>query len=192
MMNARTFFTPARLIRRCLILLALLAAPLVVSACASMSEDECRVADWQRTGYADGAAGEDQDTIASYTSDCAKAGVRPDAKAWRAGWDQGIKTYCTPVRGWEEGVDGNSWKSDVCRGQPQGAAFERALRDGLKVSETRRDLQNNDFRINELERKLQKAQKDDERRSLRDQIRNLDRQQSTLRDLLSRQEKLKP
>lgn len=174
-------------------LLILLAVPLVLAACTSMSPDECRIADWNRTGYTDGAAGEDQQSsLAAYATDCAEAGVRPDTVAYRAGWDAGIATYCTAATGWREGVEGRTWKEDACRGQRGDSAFSQALKDGLKVNKTNREIQSMDTKIQDLEQKLQKTQKDNERRSLRDQIRALDRQQASLRDVLRRQESLRP
>lgn len=58
------------------VLLAL-AAITGLAGCASMSESECRVADWGRVGYTDGARGDSESRVAAYTEDCGKIGITP-------------------------------------------------------------------------------------------------------------------
>lgn len=97
------FCTMLKLNALCLLLLTLLFA-----GCKSMSESECKVADWGGVGLNDGSRGESEPGLANYTEDCGKTGVVPNAQAYRQGWDAGIKRFCTAANGWREGLEGHS------------------------------------------------------------------------------------
>ena len=60
---------------------SLCATTFVPGGCASMSESQCQVADWQRVGYTDGAAGIGESRLAEYVTDCGKIGITPNAAA---------------------------------------------------------------------------------------------------------------
>ena len=86
-----------------------MAATVLVSGCATMSEDECRVADWQIIGYEDGSEGAPQSRIGDHRQACAEYGVVPDLAAYREGYQEGIETFCTESVGYERGRSGSSY-----------------------------------------------------------------------------------
>lgn len=176
--------------------LALLAGTtsLVLLGCASMTPEQCKVADWYQVGLQDGRQGErPQDKLGDYAKDCAEVGVRPDGARYQAGWNAGIRDFCTPFSGWREGTQGRSYKSGACRGQMGEWPFEQALRNGLEVHRTEQSLRNHDSEIRRLERLLQdKETPERERREIRDRLRWLDYEQSRLRRLLADQERMAP
>lgn len=49
-----------------------------LSACASMSKDECLNANWKTIGYEDGSLGRPETTIQAHRKACAKINVTPD------------------------------------------------------------------------------------------------------------------
>ncbi|MCO1336051.1 DUF2799 domain-containing protein [Microbulbifer sp. OS29] len=100
-----------------IILLALIA--LMISGCATMSEDECYVADWQAIGYEDGAAGRDLAHLGSRREACAKYGVSVNTSAYRGGRTEGLELFCTELRGFDQGRSGNSY-SGVCPADLEG------------------------------------------------------------------------
>lgn len=163
-----------------------------LAGCESMSVSECKVADWGRVGYADGAAGVAQTRLAAYAEDCGKAGIVPQANAYRQGWDSGIQRFCTAANGWREGTLGHSGKESVCLGQAGYDGFVRALDAGLKVYRTQEQLQRNSQEAGRLEKELEGASKDDDKKRIRGALRDLDRQQSQLRALLSQQQLMAP
>lgn len=172
----------------------LASAALALAGCASMTPEQCKVADWYQVGLDDGANGEPPRTqLADYTEDCAKVGVRPDAARYRAGWEAGIPRFCTPYSGWREGTRGNTSKQDACRGRMNEGAFSMALNAGLEVYRTRQAISSNDSEIRRLEKRLQdKGLSDQHRRETRDRLRYLDFEQSRLRRLLADQESMAP
>lgn len=98
-----------RLFRGCLSALAIAS----LAGCATLSEEECHYADWYGIGMTDGREGRPDARLAQHAEACEKHGVRPDADAWRAGWIDGIASYCSPSSGWRHGVAGTSY-SGVC------------------------------------------------------------------------------
>ena len=165
---------------------------IALAGCESMSVSECKVADWGRVGFADGMRGESDRRIADYTEDCGKAGIVPNAQAYRYGWDQGIVGFCTPANGWREGVAGNSGKASVCQGQAGYAGFSHYLELGMQVHRMQELLQRNGQESSRLQARLEAAKSDEERKNLREDLRHVDREQLRLRRLLMQQQMLAP
>lgn len=170
----------------------LLAVLFVLAGCESMSKQECQVADWQRVGFKDGASGESERRLAAYTEDCGEAGIKPDAQAYRRGWDSGIQRFCTAPNGWREGIQGHSGKNAVCQAQPGYEAFSRYLDAGLMVYRTSEQMRQNDYEINRLQKRLEAGGSDEEKKRIRESLRDLDRQQFYLRATLAQQQMLAP
>lgn len=172
--------------------LLLLLASLLLVGCESMSPSECKVADWGRVGHADGTRGESERRIADYTEDCGKVGVIPNAQLYRYGWDQGIVNFCTPANGWREGLQGNSGKASVCKGQAGYPGFVRYLDAGLQVHNTQSLMQRNARETERLQRRLEESKNDDEKKNLRNELRHIDREQFRLRNQLTQQQMMGP
>lgn len=156
----------------------------LLSGCATLSEEECKTADWGRLGHKDGAAGQPESRLAEHAEACAKVGIRPMADLWRAGWDRGVRTYCTPRMGWDEGMAGRSYHG-VCRGRSGENDFLAAYRAGSEIHRLQSRIDSNQNEIRRLEKQLSKSRDDEERRKLRRRIRELDDEQSDLRSSLN-------
>lgn len=115
--------------------LALLA--LVLSACATMSGDECVTSDWSAVGFEDGARGYTTERFASHRKACAKHGVTADFRAYREGRDEGLVQFCQPSRGYNLGVSGASYNG-VCD-----IALEEEFLDAYRVGHQLYTLQSN-------------------------------------------------
>jgi Protein of unknown function (DUF2799) len=172
-----------RLSHRALLAVCAFAGLTVLSGCASLSEEECKTADWRRLGYNDGAAGYAESRIAEHTEACAKIGIRPNAQLWRSGWDQGVVTYCTPSVGWREGLAGRSYYG-VCRGRNE-EAFLAPYRAGSEIHRLESRINSNHSEIRRLEDQLRSAPNEEARRRLRSRIRDLDSEQHYLRSNLN-------
>ncbi len=177
---------------RFLSLVSVTAVLVLLAGCESMSVSECKVADWSRVGYSDGAAGTPSNRLADYVEDCGKAGVSPVAGAYRQGWDVGIQRYCTAANGWREGTLGRSGKESVCQGQAGFSGFARYLDAGLKVYRTQEQLQRNNSELVRLQKELESATKDEDKKRLRDSLRDIDRSQFYLRGTLSQLQSAAP
>lgn len=164
----------------------------LLAGCASMSESECKVADWGRVGLSDGSRGESDRRLAAYTEDCGKVGVVPNAQAYRQGWDTGIQRYCTAANGWQEGLSGRFDKAQVCNGQAGAEAFSRYLSAGLQVHQTHERMRQNAQESYRLQKRLESATSDDERRHLRRILQDIDQNQFYLRMLMGQQQMWRP
>lgn len=170
----------------------LILAAVALSGCESMSVSECKIADWGRVGFADGAAGVSEDRLAAYTEDCGKAGVQTNPQAYRQGWDAGIQRFCTAASGWHEGVQGHSGKAAVCQGRDGYPEFSRYLDAGLQLYRSTERLRQNSLETERLQKRLEEPGTDQDKRRIRDRLRDIDRDQYSLRNLIAQQQLLKP
>lgn len=110
-----------------LAMISLLVAALGISGCAGMSSEECAASDWSAIGYEDGARGYTMDRFSSHRKACAKHGITPDFRAYKAGRDEGLVDFCQPSRGYNLGVNGGTYHG-VCD-----AALEEEFLDAYRV-----------------------------------------------------------
>lgn len=90
--------------------------PLAVVAlvgCSAMSRPECEVSDWHAVGFEDGAKGAPVARVGDYRKACAKYNVSPDLDAYRAGYAQGVETYCHEANGFNVGSRGSAYEG-IC------------------------------------------------------------------------------
>lgn len=152
----------------------------LLSGCASMSEKECLNVDWTDKGQRDGRSGALPDLVESHAKACAKVGVQPDVTAWQDGWSRGIRSYCRPQRGWQQGLRGEFYNG-VCADQPDGDEFERSYEAAKRIHEIGQRIDRNYVEMQRLERALADAKTDEERKTLRALLRALDIEQFRLR-----------
>lgn len=171
---------------RFLPLLSMAALVMSLASCNSMSKDECRVADWRVIGDTDGAAGYNpQERFADHVKSCTKAGVTPDQTRWYEGYQSGVTRYCTPLSGATNGEAGNGYHN-ACPPELE-TEFMRGYSLGKRVYELRsrvNSLQSGiRFRDSEIDRRYNemKTAKDDQRRTLRNQLDDLERERHRMR-----------
>ena len=129
--------------------------------CAGMSSNECELADWQAVGYEDGVQGRSSDKFGSYRKNCAKHEVAPDFQAYRSGREAGLREYCQPSRGFNEGSRGAKYVG-VCPTDLEGD-FLDSYNDGrtlyqleYAVTSTTRQIKHRKSRMNDIEGELTK------------------------------------
>ena len=101
---------------------------LITVGCATLSKEECRVADWHIIGFEDASSGHAIDRIGKHRKACASVNVAPDMTRYEEGHRAGARHYCTRERGYNEGVRGAAYNG-IC---PLDLAdtFLHAYRDG--------------------------------------------------------------
>lgn len=109
----------------------LILASLGLTNCATMSVEECKVANWQSVGYRDGKAGQDMDYLLNHAKACGKASITPDKRAWEAGRQQGLKIYCTADNAFALGKAGSKLNY-VCPSDSM-AQLQRYNENGLTI-----------------------------------------------------------
>ncbi len=94
-------------------LVAVLGLLALTGACETMSADECRVADWRSLGFQDGANGTTLEKFSAREKSCSKAGVAAQFEPYAAGRSDGLRSFCTPERGFRAALNGYVYKG-VC------------------------------------------------------------------------------
>ena len=135
-----------------------LACMLSLSACATLNESECETVNWSDLGRSDGAAGQSSSYVQRHREACEKYSLPVDERAWRTGWEDGIRRYCTPENGLSAGRDGRSYANSC----PADAApgFESAYRVGKRVHDARSEYDRLKSELEQLYDNLEDAAKD--------------------------------
>jgi len=126
--------------------LALLLPALLLTGCASLSPDQCRLADWRQIGFADGAGGLSAARINDHAKACAEVGVRPDLDAYLNGREQGLRNYCRPENGFAVGRSGSAANLADCPESMKPAFFDQ-YRYGQQLRAVEEDLARHRSRI---------------------------------------------
>ena len=126
---------------------------LVLSACVSISDEECLAADWYSIGVEDGSKGYPMSRIGAYRKDCAEVGVAPDAEMYSQGRMVGLESFCTYERGYADGKRGAGNRA-VCPPGPLEAEFTQGYNDGRYVYETNRKIRDLERRLADLREEM--------------------------------------
>ena len=129
----------------------LLSWVLLVSACATLSEDECRVADWQIIGFEDGSRGYHPQRLGEHREACAEYGIRPDMDRYMTGHREGLLHYCTYNNGYALGRRGGQY-GNVCPPETEQVFIEGFNRG--------RALYQQEQRISRLDKQIQGLETD--------------------------------
>ena len=125
---------------------------LLASGCASMGEDECRVADWRAIGYEDGARGNAASHLGQRREACAEYGVTPNFAAYQQGRDDGLREYCTPASGYRVGRNGRS-PTAVCPSELRGD-FRDAYKSGREIHQAASVVRATESKLRHRKREL--------------------------------------
>jgi hypothetical protein len=170
---------------RLIVLTPVAAAALLLSGCATMSQEDCLRGDWAAVGFKDGEAGRPQSRLDDHAKACAKSGVAPDPAPYFRARAQGLRLYCTQERGFREGREGDEY-AGVCP-QPDERGFLVGFADGKLVHEAEARLTQARSDLDSADRRAEK--RDREARGVEDELRNPqlnEEQKRELRDRLNR------
>lgn len=158
----------------------------LLGSCATMSEDQCLAGAWGEQGYKDGADGLPMSRLDDHAKACAKVGATPNVSAYGAARQDGLRSYCTPQRGFVEGRDGDTYHG-VCTPADE-ADFLPAYRDGqlvhaaqARVNEADSEARRLSDRVERLEGRLADAERDLGKDGLTDEQKTALR--NTIRDI---------
>lgn len=152
----------------------LLAVASILAGCASLSETECQARNWDDIGHEDGTEGRQPERIEDHTEACAEHGVTPDRDAWEGGYNRGLEVYCTPENAVDVGLSGGRY-TGVCPPESD-AEFASHWRVARAVYEQRQRIEELERRRRELEYLWDRADTEQERYNVRNEIARVDRQ----------------
>ncbi len=135
-------------------LLAVACASLWLMGCSmgTLNKVQCQNADWYTFGLADGSNGGGLSNMQGYQMACSKYGVRIDPDMYTKGHEKGIRSYCTPSRGFESGKSGVQYQG-VCPPDLEGPFLEAFAR-GSELHAKITDLNNISAQIENHERQI--------------------------------------
>jgi len=126
---------------------------ILVSSCASMSPQECKLADWKIVGYQDALKGNNTQ-IAEHNQSCAKVKIKPNAQLYMQGYNQGSKLFCTYDNGLKEGKNGD-YISNICKRPGLTYNFMRGYQQGYKMYEKNRKINALQQKIDDLNEEIE-------------------------------------
>lgn len=144
-------------------ILLFLSCLLALSACATLSESECRSGNWDAIGRADGAEGRQEDFILQHAKACNEFGIRPNKTEWLRGRDEGLPLYCTPAKAFDEGRRGQLL-SPVCPASEL-ATLQRANQRGLRLNRIEQEIREINSEIRSINSELARLPADDPSRA---------------------------
>ncbi len=154
---------------------------LMLTGCATLSREQCQRGDWYGLGVADGQLGQPASRIDQHLRACAEYGITPDNRQYMEGRAQGLAEYCRLDNAFETGLRGQRYQG-VCPPAVDGL-FDRYNASAYEVYRLRRELDSVDDSLTSLESRLMdRSLTDENRRSIRSDIRELDRHRDRLRD----------
>jgi len=151
----------------------------LTSGCASLSEDQCRHANWYDIGFSDGLKGYAADYVSRHGEACVKYGISVNRPEYSRGYNEGLKQYCIPSNGYMIGVQGGTYNG-VCKG-PEADAFFRMYLKGKREYEIEKRLNEINSEMEEIDNTLIDAKLDkEERKSLLSRRRELEQERTQL------------
>jgi len=146
-------------------ILSILAIPAYLaflSGCATMSQSECQVANWEIIGLEDAAAGRASSYIGQHRSACADYGVSPDLNAYMRGYERGLAQYCTYENGLSLGSQGRGY-AGICKGAAANQ-FLNGYNKGKRDYEMRRQIASLKSEISRMHSRLRQIDIDVDRK----------------------------
>lgn len=158
-----------------------------------MSAEECATADWRQLGYTD-ADRNGQDGFANRAESCSEKGILADGDAYRIGFEDGLRAFCQPHRGFQFALRGGSFNG-YCPGDLD-QDFRYAFSDGRRVYDLQQSINQARSAVDTATRRreeidddirgqeglLQAATTEDERRRIRTTIEGMRRERRDAND----------
>lgn len=158
-----------------------------LAGCASLTPEQCKLADWASIGMADGSHGESAARINDHAKACAEVGVRPDLPAYLRGRAQGLLHYCQAENAFKVGRGGAANNSEDCP-QPMQRAFAENYQDGHELHRIESQLSQLMGRLDHEERQYRSA--DERIQSIRSDLKAKDLSTERRTALLSEYDRL--
>jgi hypothetical protein len=132
---------------------------IALSGCGGMSASECELADWRAVGYEDGSRGRSTSAFGQHRKACAKHEVAANFDDYQAGRQSGLREYCKPERGYQEGARGAQYHG-VCPAELEPDFYDAFVEGQIlynlesAVAKTSHQIESNKARMNAIEKKL--------------------------------------
>lgn len=137
---------------RILMAVAALVLAIGLAGCATLSKQQCEVGDWQSIGLVDGQHGYAASRYSEHVEACGEYGLGGNQSLYKAGREQGLKSFCTLSMAAEIGLE-NRTNHNVCSGE-LGLSFNRVYREANDVYAAEKEIEFAQTRIESLTYRL--------------------------------------
>ena len=135
---------------------AVAGAALFLASCATVSREQCEAGDWPAIGKAHALQGFPASRLDNVVEDCGRHSIAVDTDAYMQGWRMGVRAYCTPRRGFEDGRNGKrpsfSCPADLA------VDYDDARRLGGRLKEAEADVSLSESSLERSQREVDDAQ----------------------------------
>nr|WP_321464509.1 DUF2799 domain-containing protein [uncultured Desulfobulbus sp.] len=152
---------------------------LLLGGCASLNQRQCLEGDWYGLGVIDGKAGESIDRLNVHNRACGQYGVTIDERQYFSGRNEGLQTYCRLENAFTTGLAGLRY-GGVCPPELD-ATFAHYNNAAYAVYRTKMALDNLQAQISERELRLQASRYREDRSLLRRDLDDLEFRYDELR-----------
>jgi hypothetical protein len=132
----------------------------LLTACSSMSKEQCESADWKAYGYTDGAKGKETTNFNSYAQACGDYGIKSDFERYLVGHKQGVIVFCTFESGYQAGIKNYRYQG-ICKAHKE-SDFLSGLAKGKKLFTARQDLREAQNEVSQLRKAIDDKRRDQE------------------------------
>jgi hypothetical protein len=133
---------------------------LILSACSSMSKEQCESADWKAYGYTDGAKGKATTHFNSYAQACGDHGVKSDFERYLLGHKQGVIVFCSIENGYQAGTENYRYQG-ICKTHNE-SAFLKGLAKGKKLYQARQEVRKEQSEVARLRKAIDEQSRQQE------------------------------
>jgi len=139
-----------------------------MTACSSLSKEECDTMNWKNAGYMSAIKGQTSvSDLSMYQEQCYKRhGVVPKQQEYANGYSEGLKQYCTDSNLYKVGRDGDDYKGICDRTENKDSVVKKY----------------NEGRVDFLERKVSDLESENSR--LKSDISNLESELNNCRSTI--------
>ncbi|MCL1078360.1 DUF2799 domain-containing protein [Parashewanella spongiae] len=155
--------------------ISLFCAATILSGCQVISPKECQSTDWLSRGINDGNNGRSANILSEYIQACSEANITVDSKAWRSGYNTGIRSYCAPENGYTVGRQGLTYNG-VC----PNSEFLKNYNTGRSEYELEQQKQELRNEIAQLKNQLASETDREKKKTLKQDIKQLEKRLDNL------------
>lgn len=161
-----------------------LAIFLVVSGCASLTEEQCQSQEWQKIGREDAIQGRTTARMNEHTKACKRYGIVPNPVEYKKGYDVGLVSYCTIENGFKVGRKGYYYLK-ICPVERE-ASFLSGYERGKEIHRIESSIAEAKSDRSDVDRKIYDAEQIKDKKERRRELDRLNKRRKRLNNEVDR------